>query len=406
MTDTDAPNWFARRSGRWPWVAGLTFLFLLPALSGVIGRLVGGKPVVGAQDFAAVACAAEKSANGEPLYPPADQFACEGMDAANYLYTPWLADLIGQLYAVMDYPALFTAYHIVFWPLLAASILVPIYFARSQGTRLERASFLGFATGSVFYWSNVAGILLGLVALAGLVTRIPVLLGLAILLAGWVKPTYLSLLAFILFLDIGIAKRIGMFIAAVLIGLAPTLHFFFTGGDTVTEWRDLLAYIGAAQGVGGGFFGWFDTLGMGFENPLPELIGYFPFAALMLLSGIAVAERWIGETDTAASDRIWLGLAVGNLLNPRLLGYDLFLFAPGLVALIYLSRASDRTLLGKPLTNRLTWLTVGAACLVTFMNVADMGDYAVPVGTVLMAIAVLVAGLPEIRPALREKLGL
>jgi len=221
-----------------------------------------------------------------------------------------------------------------------------------------------------------------------------------------VKPTYLSMLAFILFLDIGIARRIGIFILAVLIGLAPTLHFIFTGGETVTAWRDLLAYIGAAQGVGGGFFGWFDTLGMGFENPLPELIGYFPFAALMLLSGIAVAERWIGDSDSAASDRIWLGLAVGNLLNPRLLGYDLFLFAPGLVALIYLSRASDRTLLGKALSNRLAWLTVGAACLVTFMNVADMGDYAVPVGTVLMAIAVLVAGLPEIRPALREKLGL
>ncbi|MEM6535537.1 MAG: hypothetical protein AAF613_07850 [Pseudomonadota bacterium] len=396
-------SWFAKKSGNPKWIAGLFLVFCLPSLSGIIGRAAKGKEIVGAGDFEAVACAGERVADGRPLYPAYDDFACEGMEAANYLYTPWVAELFAWVRTFISHGELFVSYQVLFWVGLAACLLVPVFFARTRGTILERATFLGFATGSIFYWSNIAGIILGLISATALLARWPIFLTLAILLAGAVKPTYLGFLAFILFLDISLFRRAVFFAAAVMIGLSPTLHFMFTGGELVTQWRDLLSFIGSTNSVGGGFFGWFDLFGLDGRHPEIPMTLYFPYAAVMVLCGFALAERGFGAGPMNRYERIWLGLAIGNLLNPRLLAYDLFMFAPGLVLLIYAAQASERTVFSRPLPHALAWLILGGTCLVTFMNVADMGDYSVQAGTALFALAIFIAGIPEILPALRKK---
>ena len=72
--------WWARRTTRWGlWIA--TAVFMLPALSGLIGRITKGKEF--GIDFNALACAAGNVAGGVSMYAPA-QF-CEGFGTPGYV---------------------------------------------------------------------------------------------------------------------------------------------------------------------------------------------------------------------------------------------------------------------------------------------------------------------------------
>ncbi|MEM6534546.1 MAG: hypothetical protein AAF613_02800 [Pseudomonadota bacterium] len=399
----DYQTWFAGRRGHWGWTLGLTLVFCAPALSGIIGRLGKSGMAGWGADFEAIVCAAQRARDGLTLYPPTEGFVCEGLSPANYLYTPWVAETVAAFSSIIPFSAMLSIYPVIFAASILIAAFVPVIRPGTPGTYLERAPFLGFATGSMLHWGNVASLLHSLIALS---VRWPPVLIAAILLAGAVKPTYLTFLLVILLMDMNLFKRAAIFIAAAIAGLAPTVLFLVAGGADVTAWQSVLNDIGTDIAPGIGFLGWFHMIGITSDAAV-FWIAYVLFAMLMVLSATAFAERWLPKGRAGQRQRIWLGLAVGTLINFRIMEYDMFLLAPGLVALVYASALSARTWRGRPIRHWLAWMIIGAACLVVFMNVADLADYAGQTGTFLLSAAILIAGLPEIRPAIaaRPELG-
>ena len=397
-------TWLVKKSKSKAWTFWLTLAFLLPAITGIAGRLIKKKETVGGGDFEAIACAAQRLSEGKTMYPPPQDFVCEGMQAASYVYTPWVAQGFNALTDVFSYDAMRIAYQAIFWLGLAFVIFAPIVHPKVRGHYLERAPFFGFVTGSVFYWGNIAGIGYGLVALSAYIAhRLPIVFVLCAALVGAIKPTYLPVLAVVLMLDKSLIARAGYFILGAALGLAPSLWFYLSGGEQAAEWVKILSYFGYDKSPGGGFLGWFELFGLSGRNPI-VMLAFLAFGAAMVAAGFGIVERLLGQGENTGLERVWIGLAIGNLLNPRLLAYDYFLMAPGLILLIYAARSTDRTWLGAPLSKRMAQLIIGGASVMTFMNVADMGDYACQVGTLAFSIAVLVCGLPEFWPALKSRL--
>ncbi|MFN3229703.1 MAG: hypothetical protein ACK41P_07620 [Asticcacaulis sp.] len=382
------PGFWTRPWGRFL----IVFLFALPLLSGVVGKIHKSKSWMG--DFEAVACAAEKSLSGQPLYDMA--LACPGMNPAVYVYIPVVAESAAALVSVLGADGFRGAYIGLYLASLALlawfSFLRPATIDR-PGTRIERVPFLAFVTGSAVTWANVAVVAHAGVALgAMLFRRWPwVLIGL-IALGAVIKPVFLTFLAVVLFAAWPLWKRVVAFIAGAALGLAPTLAFMTSNDPRLPVWRETLDYFVYHLTPGESFFGWISLFGLDGRDPV-SMGAYLVFAAALTLAGYAIAE---GQKLSPES-RVLLGLSVGTLLIPRLMSQDFFLLGPGLVVMGLAMRSGSGRI-----GPRLSKIMLGLCAFALVGGAADLGDYTTKLATLGLALCVLAAGWLSVRQAPEE----
>lgn len=388
-------SFLARRADRKVWLIGLTLLALAPALGGLIGRLQKWRTSPWGGDYQAVACAALRSAEGLTRYPVEPD--CEGMQAAQYIYTPYTADLFAWIIGLIGEDALRIVYAALTAAALAFMAWLAVISKRVPGRFIERIGFMGFWTGSIFLWWNIAILLYAAIMAASLLAvSAPWAFVAVVALAAVVKPVFLTSLAVVLYLPISIMRRAVLFLTGAALGLAPTVSFMRQDHPETANWRALLDHAAFEQTTGQGFLGMAELAGLHGMGPA-AIAAYLVFAATIVLSGFAVAER----LALKAQDRVWLGLLVAVLVNPRLIAHDFFMLAPGAMALLYavLARADA---IGRRETQAVQWLIFGGCYLTAVMNVAELGDYAMMTGVAALAAALVLIGAPRAPDAIRN----
>ncbi len=384
-----AETFLARINARSGLAGLIIFFFALPLLSGVLGRVVRGRPVYNAIEFETLLCAGQRHAEGLSRYPPAEQFVCDGLaTTAPYVYIPWLGDSLHGLRGQIGLETLHLIYAIIYFGALALGFWLVFGSRLPSASRLERAPFLGLQTGSMIVWGNIAGVAYGTLAAAALgAARFPALFLAVVVILGSIKQVWLLALAVFLFLDWPRFRRWIWFVGGAILGLLPTAHFLLTGGEEARAWVDVLSYFAFVDRPGQGFLGWMGMAGLPTSGVITWSI-WAGYAAAMMIAGIGLAE----ERGPAQAERVWLALAVASLLNPRLVAYEFLLLAPGVViamrSLIARGQAWSQ------------WVLYGALALALLMNVGDLGDFAMLPATLASAFLILAAGLPRAHAAL------
>ncbi|MDC7684315.1 hypothetical protein PQU92_13590 [Asticcacaulis sp. BYS171W] len=377
----------------------LIFLFALPLLSGVVGKISKSNAWFG--DYRAVACGAQKIIDGGALYDM--NLKCEDMDGttAVYVYLPVVAEAFAAVVRVIGQDGLFVLYTGLY--VLSLAVLFWGTYCVLPGTKedstetesvaptlMQKLPFAAFLTGSAIVWGNIA--VLGHAAvLASAMTarRFPWLFVAVVALCGVVKPVFLTYLAVVLFLDFSVWKRLGLFIAGAVAGVLPTVLFAAEHSPLSEQWRQTLSYFVYSLTPGESFYGWLSLVGIRADSSIAS-IGWLVFAGLMTLSGLAIAEG----LRLSSRARIWLGLSLGVLMIPRLMSQDVFLIGVGLVYAAL--HARDLSAPSKPLMvfkdRGLTILTV--LCLLCLIGgAAELGDYTTRLATLGLSLYVLTLGV-------------
>ncbi len=374
---------------------GIGLLFFMPLLSGVIGRLVKGQPVYNGLEFETLLCAGARAARGETRYPVAHAFTCpEYQTEASFLYIPWSGDAAHAMTGWFGILPVTLTYAVLYFAAIAAAIWISFFKTFDFAPVRDRLPFAAALTGSILLWGNVAGVIYGLIAVAALLApRRPLLFVAVIVFAATIKQVWLCLLVVVMLMDLPIWKRWALFLGGSVAGLLPTLLFVTSGSSEVGAWLSILNYYAVEDLPGQGFLGWLRLAGVQHESPLNAWL-WLVFAGLTCAAGLGIAERFCASR----TERVWLGLAVGSLLVPRLVSYEFFLFAPGMVVVLNAARESGMGWIRK--------LVFGACGLCLLLNVADLGDYAMLPMTLACFIAILVTGAPHILNALTAVLPL
>lgn len=363
---------------------GLILLFFGPLISGVLGRIIKGRPVYNGEEFETLLCAGARAADGETMYPAAKSFSCAQYDTtASYLYIPWPAEGLHGLVSMLGAPIVTGVYAVVYFTAIFAAIWISTFRRLPYATVMERVPFAGMLTGSIILWGNVAGFIYGLIALVALIAhRLPLLFVGVIGFAGSLKQVWLCLLTVVLFLPRPWWQRLSLFAVGAFIGLLPTLLFVTSGSTEVQAWIDILHFYAVEDLPGQGFLGWLRLLGVGHDSALNTWL-WLPFATLMVGSGLGIVEKF----KLTAKQRVWLGLAIGSLLIPRVVSYEFFLFAPGMVLVIHCARDAGK--------KWISWLVYGACALTLLFNIGDLGDFAMIPLTFACALAIVIVGVPH-----------
>ncbi|ESQ80457.1 hypothetical protein [Asticcacaulis sp. YBE204] len=372
----------------------LIFLFALPLLSGVVGKVSKSNAWFG--DYRAVACGAQKVIDGGALYDM--NLKCAGMEGttAVYVYLPVVAETFAAVVRFVGQDGLFWIYAALY--VLSLVVLFWGIYCRLPGTKTEDAvaptlmqklPFAAFLTGSAIVWGNIAVLCHAAVLVSAMAAkRFPWLFVAVVVLCGVVKPVFLTYLAVVLFLDFSLWKRLGLFIAGAVAGVLPTVLFAAHHSALSEQWRQTLSYFVYSLTPGESFYGWLSLIGIRADSPVAS-IGWLIFAGLITLSGLAIAEG----LRLGSRARIWLGLSLGVLMIPRLMSQDVFLIGVGVAYIALFARSLVVT--AKPLIflkdRGMTILTVICAfCLIG--GAVELGDYTTKLATLALSLYVLAIG--------------
>ena len=375
---------------RWTLI-GLAVAFTLPMTTGLIGRALSSHGLW-FTDYRAVLCGAQAAAAAEPLYDAAG--ASCAPQAAAFVYGPWIARGAGGLLKILGEGAFTGLYVAVF----AAAVLVMLWIANlraaTPGDQRLRIAFLGFLPGGAVCNGNIAVILHAAIMLAALtLERAPWLFVLTVAAAGNVKPVLLSYLAVLVLAQRSWGWRIGAVAAGLALGLTPTLLFMANGGEQAAVWWRLLSHFVYEVSAGAGLFGWLAAIGVSAGGAFGLGLAA-AWAGAFTLACLAVAER----RRLSGVQRIWVGLACGVLVNPRLMSQDLFLLGPGvLVVLEAFAHRSPRVVaIGK----RVLW---GLCILVALGALTGLRDETARVATLMICTGLLGLAVMSFRNSTLER---
>jgi hypothetical protein len=383
---TDALTWLAARTRKPTTRALLAIAFGLPILKGVVNRITeGGGGFL--DDFEAVQCAGRRAAEGLSYYG-AEASCADIPGHTTFVYAPWVAEgagrlmsAIGELPVVVGYVAIYLA---ALWYLA-----FHVFFSRAApGKPVERVIFLGLITGSAVVLGNIAIILHALVLAGALMVTGSVLpLALALGIAGAFKPVLLPFGVVFLLAPISWPRRILGGVLAIALAAAPWLYSYHTGGAQWVAWAEITRFMAVDRAPGDGFWGWLAVFGVSGSSP-PALLGYLFYAGVLTLMGWAIAA----QAGLSARERVWLGLALGTLLIPRLMAIDVYLLAPGMIALIFAARNAAHGVF-----RAVSWLVVGGCFLGLLFDLVDLGDFALKTALLAFALAFIVTGVGVLR---------
>lgn len=379
---TDALAWFAARTRKTSTRILIALLFALPVLKGLVNRISeGGGGFL--DDFEAVQCAGRLAAAAAPFYGP--EASCPDIPGhTTFVYAPWAAhgagaimEAIGELGFVAGYVALYA--------LALGFLAYQVFFNRAApGRPLERVLFLGLITGSAVVLGNVAIILHALVLAGALMVTGSVLpLALALGIAGAFKPVLLTFGVVFLLAPISWLRRIMGGVLAVGLAAAPWVWSYQTGGAEWDAWVEITRFMAVERAPGDGFWGWLAVFGVQ-GTEIGALAGYGAYALALTLAGWAIAAR----AGLSARERVWMGLALGTLLIPRLMAIDVYLLAPGMLAVVIAARA-----MAPGVFRAVSWLVVGGCFLGLLFDLVDLGDFALKTALLAFVLAFLVAAV-------------
>lgn len=314
------------RKAGFPLDAVVLALSLLPLALGFLSRI--GRRGHWFGDYEAVACAAQRAMEHGRLYDL--HLACPGMEATVFVYPPWTAHVVGfvERFAGLQFTtALYGAAYIA-----SAAFLIRMTLSdHGSGEPLwRRAPFLAFVAGGALRWGNIAVVAHGaIVATAWAMPSADLLLALTIGLMGTIKPVFLTYGALFLVAERSWGRRaINLSIAAAISG-AAYLMFWRFGGDEATQWSRLVRHFVLVDNSGFSLLGWLSWLHLDLGG-VTALAVYAVYAAAVCGSGLWIAE----SRSLSAGARLWLGVTLAALLNPRLMTQDLLAIGPGVLAVI------------------------------------------------------------------------
>lgn len=386
---TDALTWLAARTRKSSTRAILAFFFALPIIKGVVNRLMEGGRGFG-DDFEAVLCAGRQAHAGALYYGPAG--ACTDISHTPFVYLPWVAEgaswiigLIGTQGLVLVYAALY---------LLALSFLIYQVFLNkaAPGRLVERLLFLGLITGSAVVLGNVAIPLHALVLAAALLVTSSVLpLALALGLAAAFKPILITFGAVFLLAPLSWPRRIMGGGLALVLAAIPWVLSYQAGGPSWEAWAAVTREMAVSVAPGDGFWGWLAVFGVSGTAPA-AIAGYLVFAIALTVFGFVVAA----QAGLSARERVWLGLALGTLLIPRLMAIDVYLLAPGMLACVLAARTA-----APGVFRAVSWLVIGGCFLGLLFDLVDLGDFSLKTALLSFMLAFIVAGVGVLRSPVR-----
>ena len=297
----------------------LVGLFALPMVMGVISRLAMGAWWF--NDLDAVFCGAWRVAHGHSAY--AQGLACPGGHPAAYVYLPQLANVLAPLASGPDISGLRLAFGALM--IVVPALLLYALFIRPmpEASRGLRAAMLPMTNGAAVGCGNLAFLSHALVFfVATLRRRGPWPLIATIVAVSLLKPVYLTYLLVFAYEDERFVVRARRIAAGVLLAAVAAALVLATGGPELATWRAALGQVALGEEVGAGFLNWTGHLGMPPTDRLTHL-AYVAYAGVICLGGLAIAEA----RRLSAQARVLLALGLAQLVNPRLMSYDLPMLA-------------------------------------------------------------------------------
>lgn len=315
------------------------------------------------------------------------------MRPQSFVYLPWVAQISGALIRHAGERFFFTLYLTVFVLAMAAMTLLPLLGRGIPGHRRDKLPFAALMTGSAFMWGNIAVILHGLLLIAAVgLEATSWWLVVAIVVAAWVKPVFLSYLAVIALADISLPRKATLAATGIVAGVLPTLLFATSGTEAAHEWLNLLAHFVCDRTPGYGFLGWLDMVGVNGRS-LPAQMAWIAFAALLMACAWTLSEA----LQLGRQERLWLGLCLACLLIPRIMSQDVFLLAPGLIVLAQRSPELVRRTTGKFAAAFLAHgkpILLGLCTLALAGGLSGLNAVTLPLSLLGFSLYILALGLP------------
>lgn len=310
---------FTERLSRIPlWL--LALLVSPPLVVGLASRLFNG--YWWWNDFDAMACAGLHVAQGISAY--AGHPLCQGLRPAAFVYPPQVAWTVSGLITTFGLGPVKLVYAALY--IVVALWLGRVLYLRATPHAGAKARLLslGLVTGGVIACGNVA-ILCHALIVASLLgfrrSRLPFIL--AVALASAIKPVFAIALVVLILEPAPLRTRLGRIAGAVaaLGGLAAVI--LLTGRGELADWMQALHRTVLIGRPGSGFLGWAAALGAPVGG-VGALLAWAVFATIMTGAGAMIVKA-----APFRRDEIWLfGLGLAQLINPRLMGYDLPMLAP------------------------------------------------------------------------------
>ena len=343
-------------------------LSLLPIWGNALSRLA--KHGWWLNDYDALVCGAAHLGKGMSPYGLSP--VCAGLRPAVYVYAPQIGQALAPLVNLFGLTGSRLAYLVVLLPMMAFLLWYAVVKALPQAPWQFRLMTLTAMAGSAMACGNIGLVLHGLVILTALnlVSRADASSGLprilfvaAVALGALVKPVMLTYLIVLLYENRPVGARLRASLISATIGLAGVVTLMLTAGAFSQPWHQALISIVIQQQPGIGYFSYTSLIGLGTTSPV-TLVGLAAFMAAIALGGLVLSE-WGG---LGRDERVVIGLGIAQLLNPRLMDYDMLALAPFMATVIMLARP-----LGERFFAWVSWIFAGTlvGCLV--LNITEIG---------------------------------
>ena len=350
---TDALNFIQARTRTWKGQLVFHLIFLFPMLGAIVSKLAKHRHLL--NDYDALACGAWSLARG--ISPYARHPACPGLDPAAYVYAPQVGWAFQPFVDIFGLEGSRMAWLVVLLPAMALLAWYALWKAMPRAPYVLRLMSLAAIAGSMVTCGNAGFVLNGLIVLCALnlkKTRYPFII--AVLLAALIKPVMLTWLFVLMADDRPWVSRIVATGMSAVAGLVVVGWMMMSAGPLTAEWHGLMGTILHEQ-PGVAFFSYSNLLGLDPASPVTLLLLAL-FMGVLALSGLVLAEGMGLSHD----ERIVLGIGMAQLLNPRLMDYDMLTLAPFVALLVVLAKN-----FGHRAFMWMSWLFAGTliGCVVT-----------------------------------------
>ena len=377
----DALSWFqqftAKPRNRWLFI----LFFLFPVIGNVISRLTKGRWWL--VDFDAVICAAHTIRLGHSPYSLMP--ACTGIQPTTFVYAPQIAHAFAPLEHAFGLMGARWGFAILYLPVMMFLVWYAVWKPMAGAPWQLRLMTLAAMVGSVISCGNIGLVMHAMAILAAFQikrSRLPFIA--VVILGGLIKPTFMTYLVVLLLEHRPIVARLRSFALAAIAGIAAMVALLLTAGPFGSDWHRTLDTI-IHQQPGIGFFA--ATTALGLDNGSVVTLAGFGLFAVLMASGALVLAEWSGLTT---DERIFFGLGAAQLLNPRLMDYDIFALAPFAAMLVMAAKP-----LGARVFAAVSWIVSGTAGLCVITNILEIrAFYRAPVTICVYSLLMLsIAGL-------------
>ena len=302
----------------------LPLICLLPFVSGIFVKLT--RHIHEFIDAETIVCAGQNVLIHTSPYAAAAH--CGRMEPARFVYPPITAWFEAAIQPHISATGVVLIYGFIYFSIFFAIVRASL---QKDSLLYWRGPFLLCFSASGLLAGNVSVIFHGLLFFIAIGTVAwPIFLWPAIVFAGVLKPTFAVYSGVFLFQrNLNMIRRLALGCSAVVaIGLIMVWTFHANPPEFLQWLKRLHAVNTYSDFVQGHSF--LVSLEMiGIHNPQTEMMLYVPFAAVMLLAGLAV----IHHADLSAKESVLLGISICLLLYPRLLDYDEYTLPFGLAVL-------------------------------------------------------------------------